>query len=466
MKNLPFAKAAGTLLTNYAWTPEKLAATRDLCMSQDIEPQNIVFGIDVWAQNTQDREHPRNTYGGGGTGTGIAVARLAESGFSAGIFAPAWPFEHFPTCSAAVQKSMWEGTKLPDVLGCHCVPESRHAIEGYRANPVLKFAAENVAGSASFFYTNFERPFIPTEENGWITANVGSQSVLPLSLAKQDHTKCSLLSSTLASNPSRLAIVLESNRPGRMNAETLMLFKLQMTGYLEVTVVYRKGRTPKHMRLRVGLTGTGETIDLPAEAYQHARARKLLDCTQLSNRGRPSTRLTGICLRVEDNAVAESPSVSPAGVVDVLSICIRRRGMIYRPCSIVNLALVTHTKQLSKLTWDYESRQDGDDATQKELPWSDVTGPISHFLISIDHELVGQARTTGYLLSAELTGQLNGSKDVTVSLDGIGHDGSHVCTYACTSEELQEKAESGSGSWQMVQRSEISADVTAQSGRK
>jgi endo-beta-N-acetylglucosaminidase D len=72
--NLPFAQAADALFTNYRWTEEKLRETKDLVLTQSMDPANICFGIDVWAQNTNMPGPPRITFppnGGGGTNTGL-----------------------------------------------------------------------------------------------------------------------------------------------------------------------------------------------------------------------------------------------------------------------------------------------------------------------------------------------------------------------------------------------------------
>lgn len=72
-KNLPFAQAADGLFTNYKWTEDKLQSSKSCALEHDIDPIQICFGIDVWAQNTNMPGPRRKTYppeGGGGTNTG------------------------------------------------------------------------------------------------------------------------------------------------------------------------------------------------------------------------------------------------------------------------------------------------------------------------------------------------------------------------------------------------------------
>ena len=73
-QNLPFAKAADTLFTNYKWTESKLNETNGVALAHGINPSKIAFGIDVFAQNIGMPGRPRITFppkGGGGTNTGL-----------------------------------------------------------------------------------------------------------------------------------------------------------------------------------------------------------------------------------------------------------------------------------------------------------------------------------------------------------------------------------------------------------
>ena len=72
--NVPFAKAAGTLFTNYRWTESKLNEAKRVAHTHGLATPDIMFGIDVWAQNTGMLGRPRVTFpyqGGGGTNTGL-----------------------------------------------------------------------------------------------------------------------------------------------------------------------------------------------------------------------------------------------------------------------------------------------------------------------------------------------------------------------------------------------------------
>lgn len=74
-----YAKAAKGLFTNYKWTKTHLAQSRLSCKEFGISMADVFFGVDVWAQNTDEPGPPRITYppvGGGGTNTGLVSVRI------------------------------------------------------------------------------------------------------------------------------------------------------------------------------------------------------------------------------------------------------------------------------------------------------------------------------------------------------------------------------------------------------
>lgn len=127
-----------------------------------IEPQNVFFSIDVWAQNENGLGRRRTTHpeqGGGGTNIGVAVAKLAGIEFSAGIFAPAWTYEHFPQHGATLKKAIWDGTDIPGGLNCSCPNGLQKNHPNNKDSPVIHSGCSHPAGSSHFFFTDFARPF-------------------------------------------------------------------------------------------------------------------------------------------------------------------------------------------------------------------------------------------------------------------------------------------------------------------
>ena len=72
--NDSFVLASDGLFTNYKWTEKDIASSRPLAKEKGVPTEDIFFGVDVWAQNTNMSGSPRVTYppdGGGGTNTGL-----------------------------------------------------------------------------------------------------------------------------------------------------------------------------------------------------------------------------------------------------------------------------------------------------------------------------------------------------------------------------------------------------------
>ncbi|KAF1990627.1 glycoside hydrolase family 85 protein [Aulographum hederae CBS 113979] len=181
-KNLAFVQACGSLLTNYCWRDQDANSSRECAIQNQIPLENIYFGVDVWAQNIQHGPHKRVTYppkGGGGTNTGVAVERLKSLGFSAGVFGPAWSFEHFGSSSQEVECAVWSGEVLPADLGCDCRPAHPHHTLEYQSHPMVKSAREFPLGSEHFLYSDFTLPFTMTSDGKW-EAHVGRQAIQPM----------------------------------------------------------------------------------------------------------------------------------------------------------------------------------------------------------------------------------------------------------------------------------------------
>ena len=74
LENAKFATAAGALFTNYEWAETEILNSSIAAQWYEIDTENVFFGIDVWAQNTNMTGHRRITFpreGGGGTLTGL-----------------------------------------------------------------------------------------------------------------------------------------------------------------------------------------------------------------------------------------------------------------------------------------------------------------------------------------------------------------------------------------------------------
>ncbi|KAF3002897.1 hypothetical protein E8E13_001632 [Curvularia kusanoi] len=195
-QNMLFAKACGAILTNYCWKEGNAVDSMHNALQNGIQPQHVYLGVDVWAQNVTKLTQPRITYpeyGGGGTNTGVAVAKAAELGLSAGIFAPAWTFEHFAGHGTEAERTMWDGADLPIDATCSCGdPSTRH--QPNKTMHITTSAKSYSAGSDTFFFTDFSRAYSRHSDeaaeslfDGYkLHAQLGSQSILPLKMDPLD----------------------------------------------------------------------------------------------------------------------------------------------------------------------------------------------------------------------------------------------------------------------------------------
>lgn len=84
VENESYFKAAGAIFTNYHW--DRSAPVRS-AVKAGPRRTDVFTGIDV---------HGRNTFGGGGFQTHLALRPIKQSGTSAAIFAPSWTVERCP----------------------------------------------------------------------------------------------------------------------------------------------------------------------------------------------------------------------------------------------------------------------------------------------------------------------------------------------------------------------------------
>lgn len=99
-ENEPFFKAAGSIFTNYQW--DRNAPVRS-AVKAATRRTDVFMGVDV---------HGRNTFGGGGFNTHIALRAIKQGGTSAAIFAPAWTVEKCPpnvSSPQQMEERFWTG---------------------------------------------------------------------------------------------------------------------------------------------------------------------------------------------------------------------------------------------------------------------------------------------------------------------------------------------------------------------
>ncbi|KAF2711022.1 glycoside hydrolase family 85 protein [Pleomassaria siparia CBS 279.74] len=451
-KNLGFSKACGSILTNYCWKESNTRSS--LHLSDDkIPPQAIFFGVDVWAQNTTPLAHRRTTYpeqGGGGTNTGIAVTKLADFGLSVGIFAPAWSFEHFPGHGRTIERAMWCGEVLPENIECSC-GNLRLQHPPNRGYPITRSARQFPAGSEFFFYTDFTRAFGSHEEvqsdlvygGKKLHSQLASQAVLPHMYnlnANDDSVESSInkLSLRLEDHPGRTSLIVEVNSipddvPNTVYERWIRFVELDMPVYqhLEFKILLRYELRGSNTSASIYLNfseGVRFVALEPRDGVQVLRGSASYGPDQTRKQNRESLREIGLHL--------VAPPINGEGrvqVAEILEICIAPYKRSPGSYDINNVQLETRGEGETshwRLIWNWKVIAEpmllyG----HRGLPFSDVTGPFSHFSILIDDLEAGRAYAIEFVLSGSLMERLRGSRQLQVV--GIGFDGGSLSRATC-----------------------------------
>lgn len=119
-ENEAFFKAAGSIFTNFHW--DRNAPVRS-AVKAATRRTDVFMGVDV---------HGRNTFGGGGFNTHIALRAIKQGGTSAAIFAPAWTVEKCPpnvSSPQQMEERFWTGPS--GRFGRECVAQY------FRERPVV-----------------------------------------------------------------------------------------------------------------------------------------------------------------------------------------------------------------------------------------------------------------------------------------------------------------------------------------
>jgi hypothetical protein len=467
VQNMMFAKACGGILTNYCWKEGDAAESMHNALQNDIPPQNVYLGVDVWAQNKTKLTQPRVTYpeyGGGGTNTGVAVAKVAELGLSAGVFAPAWTFEHFSGYGRDVEQTLWDGADLPTDASCPCGdPGTRH-----QPNKIMSMttsARMYSAGSETFFYTDFCRAFSRHGDRETeilfggckMHAQLGSQSILPL--RTESLNTLNMLRHKVEGANGHSQLVIEYTTLPLPSAERtpmqtkdewkLPLFKFDMPadGSLRLRISYRDlSKTKQDASFYIivsGVThnlyhsdhlGSDHHLDvlISIEDRVSPRSARLEELGFLSKAidADVSTRLAEvdyICLQ----PVASHPSLPqllpgrnntfeatpPQNTqVDILS-------QNYAIFNIRKISRDMGEMKHIRLCWGHTS----DSQSSQGMPYSAITGPFSYFAIYVDDLFVGRAYVPEYVLPASFMNHF-AAREVPVRIKGIGFDGQELAS--------------------------------------
>ncbi|KAF2491443.1 hypothetical protein BU16DRAFT_515819 [Lophium mytilinum] len=440
--NLPMAQGCDGILTNYCWTEDKAVESRAFAQQHDFPSESVYFGVDVWAQNSSKLSNPRVTYpekGGGGTHTGIAVSKLAETGLSVGIFAPAWSFEHFATQRRAVEHAMWDGDPFTEDLDCTCDGRphggrSDSGVQEVHPYPITRSARQYPAGSESFFYTDFSRAFAlhgPELEDVYggkkVHSQVGAQSVLPHSVHRQvapdqGHKLGRSLHGEILDQPSRLAVYYEPK--GITHPLRLFTVDMPADGTLQVKMSYKNYLVSGNVTLGLRIGSKYSFVDLGdgsgrMETVQLLLRNHLPDCLP------ENPRLSELSLSMKGGDTMNNHGLS----IEIFELSIAPLETPHLSSTIVNIRVENQGKdeeEHRRLVWDFQDQSLGlSHSLLRHLPYSQLTGPFSYFSIDIDGDNVGRAYATEFILCNVLVDKMRdaGAKCRVI---GVGFDGQRV----------------------------------------
>lgn len=418
----------------------------------------------MWAQNKTKLTQPRTTYpekGGGGTNTGVGINKLAGMGLSAGVFAPAWSFEHFSGGSVLkhgleVDSAMWEGRGLLESLpddSCSCGDASqRHSVN--REHPMLRASTHFPAGVDDFFHTDFSMPFTRhTDEESHrlydgmdLHSQLGAQSILPypsIATLQAVNGGCKYIlghSVRLSDNRSYLCItadtsnMVETSTPKdcQTNEGHLSLFKLNMPvdESLQLSITYF---CVLHENIDIYLRFTNDIKYIKLEETKSTNQAQTVEYSIPSmKRAEEDMCLLELGIRVHSGGIEQVPT----NIAEIYEIRIASQDYpdVSSYCSISNMViekLVVENEKHWRLQWafvDQRRDSDGPALTVPGIPYSDITGPFSYFTVQIDGLNLGKSYALEHFLPRSFADGLAG-KDVAVVVVGIGFDGREIARH-------------------------------------
>ena len=399
---------------------------------------------------------------------------LAQGGFSTAIFGPAWPYEHFstsnkaalPTCAApriseseesfepmctlpprraepqntfseaeAVERSMWEGTCLPEQLLCNCKGDPHHR-SGYADMPIMKTAREYPAGSSSFLETNFQQAFRPAfdidsglREEGqvdihacnetsksqdkcsWVSA-LGHQAPLPhLWQKQQDSGNAKLLGNLQFDGSPFLHIDLIApttsellyNGHGHNDlpvSASICLFKLDLRTDIGLTAeIGFRSCSSNPPNLMVGfytktILQDSRTVEDAEYELSYDDNYQVQDMTFTLHKTESNARLVELGLYCKSEAGLKASR----GVLNLYRLTIKPVVDVQKTYCIEDIRTYHRTSGSNterRLAWTWKGSRDH---WLAGLPWSDTTGPFSVFSVMADGEECGQAHCSEFPL--------------------------------------------------------------------
>ena len=376
--------------------------------------------------------------------------KLADRGFSAAVFAPAWTYEHFPHNAAShVDQALWEGSTLPEALDCDCREGRPHHQQGYQEYPIIRASRESAAGTDCFFESDFRCSFEVLNSDPTLCSRLGEMQPQPrvecsstgswTDLANMVAPKlsgrfvvdrCSSNFDLLGQRHSHYQVALECECQHTGSEYLLLrdtlrfqLFTLDMPVDAAVSAKFTCGRTTRsatemgcflayrlpggevrYQDAAISFGMLAETITIPVGVMPWEAVMS------------EQTKLIGAGVYCAPLSKDEQPSTRP--VLDLYHLSIAYEYQVDRIGSIHDIRLIcrssgNHSQNRIAWEWSFPQAQ-----WARGRPWSQLTGPYEKFEVSFDGQKLGTSSSTEFPIQDTDLDQQDAAKDVQVTVRG------------------------------------------------
>ena len=371
------------------------------------------------------------------------IGSMAKYGVGTGLFATGWCFQQFSAGNANQDTELFRSdadsymwTAQPDLSllkSANLMFDKDETIDQYidknqAAKCITRFARRYPAGSEAFFHTDYRKAVAYLGPRDY-RAHLGEQSIWPINRsANMKNPAGGHLSAKLndvrATCAIGVALASGANPTTNDQAEgTILLHELNMRSDIDynLTVKYKRLAQFADLKIKafvtVGLNSV--EVELVGATDQPATTQPLA----LTHSSSP-IKAVGIHLQ----GPAKLFSSQGVDVMDIYEITIKPSQESYPTCKIGSVVFKQdgpNSAPFHRLDWSVPI---ADAASRpKHLPYSSLTGPFSHFNLSIGGTDLGRAHTTSFVLDPDTVKNKSGNVDVTIA--GVAFDGSLFDTF-------------------------------------
>ena len=371
------------------------------------------------------------------------IGSMAKYGVGTGLFATGWCFQQFGAGNASQDTKLFRSdadsymwTAQPDLSllkSANLKFDDNGTVDKYidknqAAKCITKYARRYPAGSEAFFHTDYGKAVAYLGPRDY-RAHLGEQSIWPINRsADLKNPAGGHLSAKL--NDIRatctIGVALASGAAPTANDQaegTIILHKLNMRSDINynLTVKYKRLAQFADLKVKAFVTvgSNPVVVELVGATDQPATTQPLALTQSSSPIGAVGIHLQG---------PAKLFSSSGVDVMDIYEITIKPSQESYPTCKIGSVAFQQdgpNSAPFHRLNWSVPI---ADAASRpKHLPYSSLTGPFSHFNISIGGTGLGRAHTTSFVLDPDTAKNISGNVAVTIA--GVAFDGSLFDTF-------------------------------------